>query len=87
MDLSDQMIIANTSNRTVALIVDTVEGVIESLDNKMIGAETILTGIDYIEGVIKREDGLILIHDLDTFLSLEEEKGLDTVLKVRKGEK
>jgi len=34
-----------------------------------------------VEGVVKLTDGLILIHDLDKFLSLEEEETLDHVLK------
>ena len=32
--------------------------------------------IEYVEGVAKLEDGIILIHDIDKFLSLEEEKAL-----------
>ena len=38
------------------------------------------TGTRELEGVIKLEDGLILIHDLDKFLSLEEEASLDVAL-------
>ncbi len=43
--------------------------------------EEILPGMEYVEGVIKLEDGLALIHDLDRFLSLDEEKKLNTALK------
>jgi hypothetical protein len=32
--------------------------------------------LDSVTGVVKRHDGLILIHDLDRFLSLEEEQAL-----------
>jgi purine-binding chemotaxis protein CheW len=51
-----------------------VSGVIERLQDHIIGAKTILPELPYIEGVIKFEDGMILIHNLDRFLSLEEEK-------------
>jgi purine-binding chemotaxis protein CheW len=34
-----------------------------------------------VEGVTKLEDGMILIHNLEKFLSLEEEKTLDRALK------
>jgi purine-binding chemotaxis protein CheW len=37
--------------------------------------------LEYVEGVIKLEDGLILIHDLDTLLSLEEEQTLAAALQ------
>jgi len=39
---------------------------------------TIIPVLEYIPGVVKIEDGTISIHihDLDTFLSLEEEKTL-----------
>jgi hypothetical protein len=33
-----------------------------------------------ITGVVKRHDGLILIHDLDRFLSLEEEQALHAAI-------
>ena len=79
--LSDQFIIANTSRQTVALMVDTVSGVIEPAGEKVIKSEKIIPGLEYVDGVIKLEDGLILIHDLDRFLSLEEEKTLDDALK------
>ena len=81
IDLSDQFIIANTSTRTVVLVADTVSGVIEPSGGKLINSENITPGMEYVDGVIKLEDGLILIHDIDSFLSLEEEKKLNNTLK------
>ena len=52
----------------------------------MISAEEILPGIKYIEGVVKIEGDIILIHNLEQFLSLEEEKTLDKALKEVKNE-
>jgi purine-binding chemotaxis protein CheW len=80
-DLSDQLILAKTVSRSVALIVDEVTGLIERPDHEIISAQKVLSGTEYVEGVIKLEDGMILIHDLDTFLSLDEEKELDDALK------
>ena len=37
--------------------------------------------LQYIEGVVKLDDGLILVHNLDKFLSLEEETVLDRALE------
>lgn len=81
MNLSDQLIIARTSRRTVALVADAVSGVIERSEQEVIAAEKVLPGIEYVEGVVKLEDGMILIHDLNKFLSLEEEQALDNAMK------
>ena len=80
-NLSDQLIIANTSKRPIALLTEAVNEVIEESGERVITSEEILPGIKYIEGVVKFEDGMILIHDLDKFLSLEEEKVLDEAMK------
>ena len=84
IDLSDQFIIAKTSRKTVALVVDTVDEVIEPASVKVINTEKITSRIEYIDGVIKLEDGMILIFDLDKFLSLEEKKILTDALKKKK---
>jgi len=81
VDLEDQFIIAHTSRRTLALWVDAVGGVIEPAEEEVIRAEEILPGMEYIEGVIKLPDGMVLIHNLDRFLSLEEEKMLEGAME------
>jgi purine-binding chemotaxis protein CheW len=76
IQLEHQLIVASTSKRTVALLVDFVSDVIEISEEKIIAGEHILPGMEYVEGVVKTEDGMILIHDLEQFLSLQEEKAL-----------
>ena len=80
LDLSDQLIIAHTARRTVALVADSVTGVLELREGDVLTTETILIGLEYVEGVAKLADGMLLIHNLDRFLSLEEEKALDEAL-------
>lgn len=77
---SDRMIIASTRKRQVALVVDSIVGVIECAEEEITSADTILSGLDYVEGVVKTGSGMILVHDLDRFLSLEEETQLDHAL-------
>ena len=81
IDLSDQLIIAHTAKRTVALVVDEVVDVIEHARHEVVPTQQVLPGVKYVEGVVKLEDGMVLIHDLDKFLSLEEEKVLDKALE------
>jgi purine-binding chemotaxis protein CheW len=83
-DLNDLMIIARTSKLTAALIVDAVLGVVESLRSQIIESKLILSGLEYIDGVIKLENGLILIHDLTKFLSLGEVKSLSAAISAHR---
>jgi purine-binding chemotaxis protein CheW len=80
ISLSDQLIIARTAKRQVALVVDAVGEVMELPAEEQIEAGAILPGLDYLAGVVKLADGLIFIHQLDSFLSLDEENTLDTAL-------
>jgi len=78
--LSDRLIFAHTERRSVALVADAVGGVIECSEYSKALAEHVLPGLRHVEGIIKLKDDLILIHNLDKFLSLEEEKSVDLVL-------
>ena len=79
--LSDQMIIAHTSSRTVAILVDNAVGVVDYGREDSIAAEELFPGIGYLKGVVKLKDGIAYIYDLDKFLSLDEEAMLDRVLR------
>ena len=78
--LGDRMIIASAKKRHVALLVDSVDDVIEVPEREITAGERILPELAYVEGVVKTENGMILIHDLDRFLSLEEDKALDAAM-------
>ena len=80
MDLRDHLVLGRTAHRMVALVVDEVSAVMERAESEVITAQEILPGLEYVQGVAKLEDGMILIHDLDKFLSSEEEVILDRAL-------
>ena len=80
MKLDDRFIIARTSRRQVALVVDSVTGFRELTEREIVNTEQALPFADYVKGVAKLEDNLVLIHDLDQFLSLDEEKVIDAAL-------
>lgn len=79
--LSDQLIIAHTNKRQIALKVDKVLDVITQPEEAIVASEKVLPQMEYIEGVAKLESGLILIHNLDQFLSLYEEEALQEAMK------
>lgn len=83
--LTDQIVIAHTRQRPVALVADAVTGVFEYAEPAIVGGDTILPGLEYTDGVVKLGDDLILIHDLDRFLSLEEAATLERAMSMNEG--
>jgi purine-binding chemotaxis protein CheW len=80
VEICDRFIIAQTSKRLVALVVDEVSGV-QILENRqVVSAELALPFAEHIKGVAKIENDLVLIYDLDRFLSFDEERKLDRAL-------
>jgi purine-binding chemotaxis protein CheW len=80
-DLGDQLLIAHTASRDVALVVDTVNDVLTLPFGEVIAPQTILPHLEHVEGVVKRDDGMIFIQDLDAFLSLEEKQALEAAIE------
>jgi purine-binding chemotaxis protein CheW len=80
IELSDRLIVARTSSRPVALLVPVVFGVVACPQSQITVAARILHQAHYVEGVVQLDDGLVMIHDLDTFLSALEEKQLQQAL-------
>lgn len=79
--LYDHLIIARTSKREIAFIADAVSGVIECPNTDITAADEIVPGLEYLAGVVKLNDGLIFIHDLEQFLSMDEEQSLDAAIQ------
>jgi len=80
IELSDQLMIVNTSSRKLALLVDSSQEVFEIKESDMVKSDKILSGIKYLKGVIRLEDEMILINDIDEFLSDEELARIEVAL-------
>ncbi|MDE1146521.1 MAG: chemotaxis protein CheW [Azospirillaceae bacterium] len=79
--VTDHMIVARGPYRTVVLLVDTVVGTVAGAPVDWVAANGVVPGVDdAIAGVVRLEDGLLLIHDLDRFLTMEEEDQLAAAL-------
>lgn len=81
INANDHLIVAHTMKRAVGFVVDAVLGTCEYSEVDVISSNQIVPGIGYIEGVVKISDDIILIHNLDTFLSLEEEGLLKSAME------
>ena len=79
LSVDDRFIIASTSHRTVAMVVDHI-GDILTLEEAMVTRPTKIDPDPEIAGLIRREDGIIFIYDLDQFLSEKEEEELARAL-------
>ncbi len=80
MNVNDHLIIARTGRQKVALLADSVSATMEVPAGEIVHSSKILPQMEYVDGVAKLEGGMVLIHDLDKFLSLEEENALDEVM-------
>ncbi|EMG35892.1 CheW protein [Desulfocurvibacter africanus PCS] len=75
--VSDSFLLVRASGRLLALLVDAVEGVREAMASRITLAGEIWPGLEYLDGVARLEDEIVLIHDLARLLSLEEAQALD----------
>ena len=86
IDPDNRLIIADTGKRQVAILVDNVTGIWDLASGQLSVAKETLPFTEYIRGVAKVDNSLILIYDLDRFLSLDEEKDLDKAMKTKDNE-
>lgn len=82
--LHDALIVARTATRRVVMLVDRVEGTISRATADLAPTSAILPGELYFDAVTRLPDGPVLIHDIDRFLSLDEERVLDAALESRR---
>jgi purine-binding chemotaxis protein CheW len=62
------------------LVIDEAHGVIEREQSAVISSDRIVPGLEQFRGVVKLDNGLVLIHDLEKFLSLNEAHALDQAM-------
>ena len=75
--VSDRMVIAKSARRRLALVVDEVLGVLFLGKAELTAAEAIYDGLGCVAGAARTGDGIVLIHDLELFLSEEDERALE----------
>jgi purine-binding chemotaxis protein CheW len=78
--LNTHFILAKTGDHIVALVVDEVMGIHELKGSQLVEVEHVAPGAKYIRGLAKLEDDLVLICDLDQFLTNDELEALDDIL-------
>jgi purine-binding chemotaxis protein CheW len=84
IDPDNRLILADTGKRVVAVLADSVTGVIDLEPEQHELAKNSAPLAEHISGFAKTIDGLVLIYDLAGFLNLDEEKNLDLAMKNKK---
>jgi purine-binding chemotaxis protein CheW len=77
---TDHLILAWAGPRLVALRADRALDLARLEPSDVHDAKAIVSGADHVAGVAKLSDGLVLIHDLRSFLSQAEATALDDAL-------
>lgn len=70
--LTDQFIIANSEKLKLAIWVDAVHDVVEFAEDEITNAKKVMYHSDYVEGIGKLNGDVVLIQDIDRFLSTEQ---------------
>ncbi len=83
LEPSDQFVLAQTSARVAALHVDQVADLVDVDDGAASDAARQVPHAPHIAGVATLPDGLVLIHDVETFLSHAESETLAAALAAR----
>jgi purine-binding chemotaxis protein CheW len=78
--LDQHLIIANSGARVVALRVDRALDLVEVDESAVESAATLTPGAEYVTGIVRLPDGVLVIHDLERFLSLDEARGVDAAV-------
>jgi purine-binding chemotaxis protein CheW len=78
--VSDHLIIARSSTRVLALLVDSVQDILETDSGAITDQADILDRMDFVKGVLRMDEGMVLINDLERLLSGEEAGELDKAL-------
>jgi len=80
LDPSDHFIVASAGPRGVILRVDRATHLALVDESSVQPPQTLGPSAAYVAGVAKLDDGMVLIHDLATFLSAAESASLDEAL-------
>mgnify|MGYP001586789213 FL=1 len=80
MDLADHLVLARAGLRTVALRADEAIELLHLDAQDVEPIEPAVPGASYVAGVARTADGLILLHDLQTFLTHAESEQLGRAL-------
>jgi purine-binding chemotaxis protein CheW len=79
--LEAHLLVVRTPRRTLALAADEVLGVQEIDEGAVTAADAVIPHVGRVTGIAALPDGLVFIHDLEGFLTPEEDRQLEGALQ------
>ena len=73
-------IVAQAGSRIVALRADRASDFVSLPKADVESPSGLVPGLEYLAGIARAPDGLLVVHDLETFLSLDEAGRLDAAI-------
>lgn len=83
-DLAAHLLIVSTPRRRLAIATDEVLGPVEIEAGAVAPPQAVLPGRGPLSGVAALPEGLLFIHDLEAFLTPDEERLVDRALEARR---
>lgn len=83
--LEQHLLIAQAGTRLVALRVDRAIDLVDVAEGAIESATRAAPGAEHVVGLAKLPDGVLVIHDLERFLSLDESRALEASLSQAPG--
>jgi len=80
VEVSDHFVVVRAGERVCAIQADRAVGLVEVSSQDVESAKAVTPSVEYLEGIVKMPDGLVLIHDPVSFLSRAEEALLDVAM-------
>ena len=79
--LDAHLLVVRTGRRTLALAADEVLGVQEIEARSVVATDAVLPRLGRVTGIAALPDGLVFIHDLEAFLTPQEDRELEQALQ------
>jgi purine-binding chemotaxis protein CheW len=79
-DVDDHFVIVRTARRRLVFPVDRVVDVRDIASCNIVDTDETKQFEGYLSGIVRLDNDIVLIHDVDSFLSIDEERLLDEAL-------
>lgn len=77
---ADAFVLIRRSQKPAIIVVDTIDGILESPTSAVVPVDAVAPAAGCIPGLITLDDGLVLIQDVERFMTLDEERALNDAI-------